>query len=188
MLIATPARIALTASSTSSASARRSSPADGATLGPANGPHPSAFSSAAEEPIAAVGLEPGNADAGRQRENLQNVSRSGIDSPEVALVILPGAVPEVSVHPGHPGDEALRLDRAQDGARVGIHLMDLPGPILPHPERALGPREPRVGAAAGRRDRGEDTAGLRIDLVDAIFGDLEQVPAVEGRARVRDPL
>jgi hypothetical protein len=59
--------------------------------------------------------------------------------------------------------------------------MDLPAPMLPHPERPFGPREPRVTAAAGRRDRGEYTAGLRIDLLDAILGDLKQVLAVEGR-------
>jgi hypothetical protein len=68
---------------------------------------------------------------------------------------------------------------------LGIDLMDLPVPILPHPERPFGPREPRVTAAAGRRDRGEHTAGLRIDLLDAISGELEQVPAVEGRSCIR---
>ena len=66
-----------------------------------------------------------------------------------------------------------------------IDLMDLPAPILPHPERPFGPREPRVTAAAGRRDRGEHAAGLRIDLLDAILGDLKQVLAVEGRPGMR---
>jgi hypothetical protein len=46
----------------------------------------------------------------------------------------------------------------------------------------FGPREPRVTAAAGRRDRREHTAGLRFDLLDAILGDLKQVPTVEGRS------
>src|SRR5438128_4827518 len=63
--------------------------------------------------------------------------------------------------------------------------MDLPVPILTHPERPFGPREPRVTAAAGRRDRGQHTAGLRIDLLDAIFGELKQVLAVEGRSGPR---
>ena len=67
----------------------------------------------------------------------------------------------------------------------GIDLVDLPAAILPHPERPFGPREPRVTAAAGRRDRGEHTAGLRIDLLDAILGDLKQVLAVEGRSCMR---
>src|SRR5918995_6610800 len=66
--------------------------------------------------------------------------------------------------------------------------MDLPAPMLPHPERPFGPREPRVTAAAGRRDRGEHTAGLRIDLLDAILGDLKQVLPVEGRSCMRGDL
>jgi hypothetical protein len=68
---------------------------------------------------------------------------------------------------------------------LGIDLIDLPLPILPHPERPFSPREPRGTAAAGRRDRGEHTAGLRIDLLDAIRGELKQVLAVEGRSRIR---
>src|SRR5262249_6174755 len=97
----------------------------------------------------------------------------------------PGAVPELSVDPGDPGDEAVGLDRAENRPCFGIHLMDLPVPILPDPERPFGPREPRVTAATRRRDRGEHTAGLRIDFLDAISDDLEQVGAVEGRACTR---
>src|SRR5262249_15110597 len=74
------------------------------------------------------------------------------------------------------------LDRAKNRPSLGIDLMDLPVSILPHPERPLGPREPRVTAAAGRRDRGKHTAGLRIDLLDAILGELPEVLAVEGRS------
>src|SRR5439155_21548193 len=84
-----------------------------------------------------------------------------------------------------PGDEAIGLDRAKNRPGFGVDLMDLPVPVLPHPERPFGPREPRVTAGAGRRDRGEHTAALRIDLLDAILGELEQVPAVEGRSRMR---
>src|SRR6202048_871273 len=63
--------------------------------------------------------------------------------------------------------------------------MNLPFPILSHPERPLGPREPRVTAATRRGDRGEHAAGLRIDLLDAILGQLKQVLAVEGRPCMR---
>jgi hypothetical protein len=63
--------------------------------------------------------------------------------------------------------------------------MDLPVAVVPDPERALGPGETRVTAAAGRRDRREHAAGLRIDLLDAIRGNLKQMLAVEGRSRVR---
>src|SRR6195256_5683679 len=66
--------------------------------------------------------------------------------------------------------------------------MDLPFPILPHPERPFRPREPRVAAAAGRRDRSEHAAGLRIDLLDAIVGELKQVLAVEGSSCMRDDI
>src|ERR1039458_8188695 len=67
----------------------------------------------------------------------------------------------------------------------GIDLMDLPTPILPHPERPFGPREPRVTAAARRRDRGEHPTGIRIDLLDAILGQPIQMLAVEGRSCIR---
>src|SRR6266852_3586812 len=154
----------------------------GASLRPEDGPHLPARSSSAEELIAAIGLEPRNVHSGRHLEPLQDLSGSRIDSPQIALVTFPGAVPELSVDPGDPGDEAVGLDRAKNRPCLGIDLMDLPVPILSNPERPFGPREPRVNAAARRRDRGEHTAGLRIDLLDAILGKLKQVPAVEGRS------
>src|SRR6267142_713590 len=153
--------------------------------GPADGPHLPAPASSAEELIAAIGLEPRNVHSGRHREHFQNFSRSRIDPPQLALVTFPGAVPELSVDPGDPRDEAVGLDRAKNRACLGIHLKDLPVSILPHPERAFGPGEPRVTAAAGCRDRGEHTAGLRIDLLDAILGELKQMLAVEGRSCMR---
>src|SRR5262249_46304971 len=113
------------------------------------------------------------------------VARSRIDSPQIALVPFPGTVPELAVDPSDPGDEALGLDGAKNRASLGIDLMDLPVPILPHPERPLGPGEARVTAAAGRRDSGDLSACLRIDLLDAILGDLIQVLAVEGRSGMR---
>jgi hypothetical protein len=48
----------------------------------------------------------------------------------------------------------------------------------------FGPGETRVAAAAGRRNRRQDGAGGGIDLVDARFGDLVEVRAVEGSAGV----
>src|SRR5713101_7592969 len=53
------------------------------------------------------------------------------DSPQIALVTFPGAVPELSVDPGDAGDEAVGLDRAKNRPCLGIDLMDLPVPILP---------------------------------------------------------
>src|SRR5918992_2729239 len=155
----------------------------GASLGPADGSHLPAASSSAEEQIAAIGLEPRHAHSGRHLEPLQDLSRSRIDPPHIALVTFPGAVPELAVDPGDPGDEAVGLDGAKNRPCLGIDLMDLP--VLPHPECPFGPREPRDTAAAGRRDRGEHTAGLWIDLLDAIPGELKQVLAVEGRSGMR---
>ena len=154
----------------------------GASLGPANRSHLPAPSSSAEELIAAIGLEPRNIHSRRHFKPLEDLSRSGIDSSQIALVAFPGAVPELSVKPGNPGNEAVGLDRAKNRPCLGIDLIDLPVPILPHPERPFGPRESRVTAAAGGRDRGEHAAGLRIDLLDAIPGELKQVLAVEGRS------
>src|SRR6266853_6637568 len=114
----------------------------GASPGPADGSHLPAASASAEELIAAVGLEPRHAYSGRHIEPLQDRSCPGIDSPQIALVIFPGAVPELAVDPGDPGDETVGLDRAQDGPCFGIDLMDRPIPILPDPERSFGPGEP----------------------------------------------
>ena len=57
--------------------------------------------------------------------------------------------------------------------------------MLPYPQRPFGHASPEFPAAAGRRDRGEHTAGLRIDFLDAILGDLKQELTVEGRSCVR---
>src|SRR5689334_14742180 len=61
--------------------------------------------------------------------------------------------------------------------------MDLPLPILTDPQRPLRPRESRVTAAAGRRDRGQHPTRPGIDLLDAIAVELEEMLAVEGRPR-----
>src|SRR5262245_22057355 len=156
-----------------------------ASPGPADGSHLAAASAVAEEPFAAVGLEPRHACSMRHLDPLQHLSRSRIDPPHIALVTFPGAVPELAVDPGDPGHDAVGLDGAEYRPGLGIDLMDLPAAMLPHPERPFGPRQPRIAAAAGRRDRGEHAAGLRIDLLDAVLGDLKQVPAVEGRSCVR---
>src|SRR6516162_3800605 len=55
---------------------------------------------------------------------------------------------------------------------------------MPDPERALSPCEARIAAAAGCWNRTEHTTGLRVDLLDAVFGNLKQVLAVERCPRV----
>src|SRR5229473_1069440 len=148
----------------------RARPVGVAPVGPADGSHLPAVSAAAEELVAAIGFEPRYTHSRRHVEPLQDLSGSRIDSPHIALVTFPGAVPELAVDPGHAGDEALGLDGAQNGAGLGIDLMDLALAILPHPERPFGPGEPGVGAAAGRRDRRQHTTGRRIEGGQLVSG------------------
>src|SRR5262245_63778202 len=144
--------VTVIATSGGSASARRDR---GAPFGPARGPpdraHLSARSAATEEPIAAVGLEARHTGARRHLEPLEDLAGPGIDSPHVALVTLPGPVPQLALDPRHAGDEAIGFDRAQNRARLRIDLVNLAAAIVSDPERALGPRQPRVAAAAGGR-------------------------------------
>ena len=86
----------------------------GASPGPADGPDLPGPSASAEKLITAIGLEPQNAHSGRHLEPLQDLSRSRIDPPQIALVTFPGTVPELSVDPGDPGDEAVGFDRAKN--------------------------------------------------------------------------
>jgi len=94
-------------------------------------------------------------------------------------------VPEFPIDPAHPGDETVGLDGAKNGACLGINLIDLSIPILSDPESTFGPRAARVATTARRRDRREHPATLRIDLLNAILGDLKQVLAVEGGSCMR---
>src|SRR5262249_14930887 len=145
----------------------------------------SAPSSPAVEALAAIGLESRNARAGRHLELFQNVARSRIDAPDVALITFPCGVPQLSVDPRDARDEAVRRDRAEHRSRLGIDLIALAVAMLANPERPFGPRESRVAAAPGRGDRRNHPAGLRIDLLDAILGELIQVRTVPGRSGVR---
>jgi hypothetical protein len=129
-----------------------------------------------------IGLKPGNADPSRHLDTLKNLSGSRIDSPQITVITFPGGMPELSIDPGDPGDEAVGLDGAKNRAGLGIDLMDLPAPILPDPQRTFRPREPRVSATAGRWDRSQHAAGLWINLLDAILGNLKQALAVECRS------
>jgi hypothetical protein len=154
-------------------------------LGPADGPDFPAPSPSAEELIASIGLEPRNKGAGRHLETLQDLSGPRIDSPQITVIAFPGSVPEISVDPGDSGDEAIGFDGAKNGPGLRIDLMDFPVPVLPHPERPFGPRQARVTAVARSRDRGENAAALRIDLLDAILAELVQMLTVEGRSGMR---
>src|SRR5690606_29795015 len=134
------------------------------------------------EAVGAVGLESRYARARRHVDALEHFARTRVDSPEIARLVFPRAVPEFAIDPGDTGDEATGLDRAQDGAGARVDLVDLPVAVLSHPEAAFGPCEART--VTGRRDRREHFAGFRVEPLDAIPGDLEQVAAVEGTSRV----
>ena len=97
---------------------------------------------------------------------------------------LQGAVPELAVHPRDARDEAIRFNSAQDGAGLGVDLVDLAGAVLSDPECPLGPGHARVAAVGGRRDGGDDLTRARIHLLDPVVAKLPQVLAVEGSARV----
>jgi hypothetical protein len=97
-------------------------------------------------------------------------------------------MPKLAIDPRDSGDEAVGFDCAKDRACFWIDLMDLPCPILPNPESPFSPRKPGVTAVAGRGDCGEHSAGLWIDLLNAIFGDLKQVLTVERRSCMRSDI
>src|SRR5947208_14115647 len=156
-----------------------------ASSGPPHGSHLAAASASAEELIAAIRLEPRDAHSSGHLKFLQDLSGLRIDAPQIARVAFPGAMPEPAIDPGDPGDDAVALDGAKNCSCLGIDLMDLPLPMLAHPERPFRPSKPGVAAAAGGRDGGEHAAGLRVDLLDAILGDLKQVLPVEGRSCMR---
>src|SRR5262249_18789277 len=109
--------------------------ASGASLGPTDGSHLATAPAAAEEPIITIRLEPRHANARRHLEPLQNLTRSGIDSPHVAVVTFPGSVPQLAVDPGDPGHDAIGLDGPKNRSRFWIDLMNLAAPMLPDPER-----------------------------------------------------
>ena len=72
----------------------------------------------------------------------KNLARLRVDPPQVALAVLQCRVPKLSVHPGDPGHETVGFDGAKYPPRVRIDLVDLPLPVLAHPQRPFGPREP----------------------------------------------
>jgi hypothetical protein len=139
----------------------------------------------AEKLVGAIGLKAGNPNPVGHIEPLKDFSGLRIDAPQITLITVPGGVPELTVDPGNSGDEAVGLDGAKNGSGFGIDLMDLSIAILAHPKCPFGPGESGVSAGAGSRDSGEDTAGLRIYLLDAILGQLKQVLAIKGSASVR---
>ena len=95
-------------------------------------------------------------------EPLQHLSRSLIDLPQIALVTFPGAMPELALDPGDPGNKAVGLDGAKNRPCLGIDLINLPVPILPAqsvPSAQASPQSLRRRRAPGSsrvHDRSSD--------------------------------
>ena len=92
---------------------------------------------------------------------------------------LHGAMPELAVHPGDAGDEAIRFDRVQDSAFLGVDLVDLAGVVLADPKRPLDLPDPVVGELPQLADQ---PAALGIEGDDALAAGEPDVRAVEGHA------
>ena len=113
-------------------------------LRPADGSHLAAAAAAAERAVTAIGFETRHARSDQASRILSSTSpvfgsirRTSLSSPS------PGAVPQLAVDPGDPGDDAVGFDGAQNLSRLGIDLMDLAAAMLADPERAFGPRKGR---------------------------------------------
>src|SRR3954469_2043434 len=85
-----------------------------------DGAHLAAGAAAAIQRLAAIGLHAGDAGARGHVELIEHLARCGIDAPDVADIVLQGAVPELAIDPGDAGDEARAGDAAQDLARRRI--------------------------------------------------------------------
>jgi len=152
--------------------------------GPADGSHLPAASAAAEEPIATIRFQPRHTYSRWHFEPLQDLSRLRIDATQIAFFVLQRRVPEFAIDPGNPCNKAIGLNGAKNFSCLWIDLVDLPVPILPHPQRPFRPGEPRTGTPR-RRYRGEYLARIRINLLNVVIGKLKQMVAVEGRSCVR---
>src|SRR6185369_11277891 len=127
-------------------------------LGLAHGAHFAAAGTAAVKDTGAVGFHAGHSDALGQFEALEDFARLWIDAADFAPLGFQGGVPEFAVDPGDARDETIRFDRAQDGAGLGVNLVNLAGAVLSHPERPLGPGQARVAAVGRRRESGDHLA------------------------------
>ena len=146
--------------------------------------HLAAASAAAEETVAAVGFRPDTAlPAGMSSSSSTlpvcgSIRRNSLWSPSQVPC---HSSPSTQVTP-----VTKRLDRWCAGSRRSrVDLVDLALAVLAHPQRALGPGQARIAAAAGGGDGVEHAAGPGVDLQDAVLEDLVEVLAVECGARMR---
>src|SRR5262249_51863651 len=115
---------------------------------PADRPDLAAVAAAAEEAVGAVALQAGDERPGGHLQPLQQLAGLRIDSPHVAGLALPGAVPQLAVDPGDAGDETVGGQGAQDGPGLRVDLVDLALAVLADPQRPLRPGHAGIAAAA----------------------------------------
>jgi hypothetical protein len=113
-------------------------------------------------------------------------------------------MPELAVHPGDAGDEAIRFDRAQDSAFLGVDLVDLAGVVLADPKRASTFRIrssaschssrtslPLSGSSAGEPDV-RAVEGHAVNVVHAgigaVFAEDLRLPGLALECRRHDPV
>src|SRR6185437_10826558 len=154
-------------------------------LRPPHRAHHAAVPAAAEELIFPIGFEPRDLGAAWHLQPLDDGAGARIDLPKLALVALPGGVPQFPIDPGHARDEAVGVDRAKNRARHGIDLVDFARAILSDPERSLRPGEAGIASVGRRRNRRHNAPRGRIDLLNSRFSDLIEEFAVERRSGVR---
>src|ERR1700722_4761446 len=82
-------------------------------LRPAHGTHLAAAAAAAEEPVAAVGFESRHACSRRHLDSFLDLTGLRIEPPQIAFFTFPGAVPQLAIDPGDPGNDAVALDGAK---------------------------------------------------------------------------
>ena len=109
--------------------------------------------------------------------------RSRVDMAQFALVGFQCPVPEFSPTQVTPVTKRFDL-MVRSTRRFRDRLGGSCGCDTARPRASLPPRRPGSRRRQGS-ERGEHAAGRRIDLLDAISGDLEQVLAVESGARMR---
>src|SRR5580704_11998636 len=148
----------------------------------ANGSHLSAVSAATEKSVAPIRFKPRDTGSGWHFQPLEHRSGRGIDAPDIARLILPGAMPQLAVDPGDTRDEPIGFDGAQYSPGFRIDLMDLAATVLADPECPFSPGKARIPTIAGCRNRVEYLTGLGIDLPDHRLGNLVQMLSVKRRS------
>src|SRR5260221_3116173 len=124
-------------------------------LGATNGAHFATRATSEIEEIAAVTFQASDEDALGHDEALQSLAGVQIDAADVALLVLPMAMPQVAVDPGDTRHVARRWNDAEHAPRFGVDLVDAWLTELGDPERAFCPGQAAVAPLARRRKRRE---------------------------------